>query len=82
MSVTPLMGKRVAVGTPHGSRHPRALVHCTREQLAGVNRLPMFRPVVIIEVAEWERLREAAAYGAMAREVLERTGNANPLEFV
>ena len=82
MSITPIIGKLVAVGTPHGTTQPRALVHCTREQIAGVDRLAMFKPVVIIEVAEWERLRTEAAYASFAREKLERLGAGNPLEFI
>jgi hypothetical protein len=58
--ITEIHGILVAVGTPPAliePAQPRALVHCTEQQIRDIPHLPMMRPVVIITESELADLR-------------------------
>lgn len=43
-----IVGELVEVGTPEGSDQPRALIHCTEQEIAAVRRLPMLQRVAVV----------------------------------
>lgn len=49
---TTIRGELVSLGTPMGETQPRALVHCTREQIQSVQRLCVLAPVIVVAEAE------------------------------
>ena len=58
---TAIHGTLVALGTPAPEHfeqrtQPRALVHCTEEQIRSVEKAAMFQPVVIVAKAELDAL--------------------------
>ena len=65
-----ILGVLVELGTPAGSDQPRALVHCTEDEIRNVKHVPMLRRVAIVAlddlngsavppvVAECQGLRE------------------------
>lgn len=54
---TAIEGVLVALGTPPDSTQPRALVHCTVEQIRAVETAAMMQPVTILATAELTSLR-------------------------
>ncbi len=74
---TAIHGILVALGTPEDGQ-PRALVHCTEEQIRSVETAAMMRPVVIVSEEEWvamgaKRRRDSLALQAINRIVADQT---------
>lgn len=47
-----IMGVLVALGTPEGSDQPRALVHCTEDEIRNVKHVPMMARVAIVPLED------------------------------
>ena len=55
---TDLQGTLVALGTPTGTSQPRALIHCTEDQIRRAERVPILQAVTVVASGDLAALRE------------------------